>query len=156
MLKHLDEQPDPVKTKTKPRTKRRSKAQKLSLNAAHAAWTLNSKLRIAEGSINSWLTRALAPLLELQLMQKQLVETIATLIAKKKWALEAIGHANQLEINSKLLWDQVHSLKSALLDSQENSYLLASLKWMTKESSCSSIQICYSCSAQYHGIIQSS
>lgn len=88
MLKHLDEQPDPVMTKTKPRTKRRSKAQKLSLNAAHAAWTLNSKLKIAEGSINSWLTRALAPLLELQLMQKQLVETIATLIAKKKWALE--------------------------------------------------------------------
>ena len=132
MLKHLDEQPDPVMTKTKPGTKRRSKAQKLSLNAAHAAQTLNSKLKIAEGSINLQLTRALAPLLELQSTQKQLVETIATLIAEKKWALEAIGHANEIKIYSKLLQDQVHSLKSALLDSQEKStctYRLLQNKW---------------------------
>lgn len=157
MLKHLDEQPDPVMTKTKPRTKRRSKAQKLSLSAAHAAQTLNSKLKIAEGSINLQLTRASTPLLELQSTQKQLVETIATLIAKKKWTLEAIGHANQIKIYSKLLQDQVQSqICSVRLPGEVYLYLLASPKQTTKESSCSSIQICYSCSAQYHGVIQSS
>ena len=70
--------------KPKPGSKKRSSTQKLSLKAATAvaSWTL--KLKVATGSIKSQLTRASAPMIELQSIKKQLADTIEIVITEKK------------------------------------------------------------------------